>query len=130
MNLKNIYNNQLHERYNNPKYKQMLKEFSFQSGIYNPSCGDKINIQVVLHKGKIINVGYQSEGCVISSGTADLLADFFINKNIIDVTTISKEDIFSIIGMNLGPNRLRCAYITIEALQNIYQQYTNRADRA
>ncbi len=130
MNLKNIYNNQLYERYNNPKYKQILKEYSFQSGIYNPSCGDKINIQVVLSEGKIISIAYQSEGCVISGGAADLLVDFFLEKNINEVMNFTKEAIFSVIGMNLGPNRLRCAYITIEALQNIFKQYQDESQSA
>ena len=49
------------------------------------------------------------------------------SKNIDAVMTLEKNDIFTIIGMELGVNRLRCAYITLEALQNIYQQYKSRS---
>ena len=124
--MKNIYNNQLYEHYHHPKHKVILAAYTFESGVYNPSCGDRVSLQVLLKDDVLTVIGFQAEGCVISSGSADLIADFLIGKNIKDVMTISKDTITQLIGMELGPNRLRCAFITVEALQNIYKQYQER----
>jgi nitrogen fixation NifU-like protein len=123
MDFKNIYNNQLYERYNHPHHKVILKDFSHESGVYNPSCGDKVSLQVELVDGIVKVAGFQAEGCVISGGSADLLLGYMLGKHIADAQSLTKDDIFTIIGMPLGPNRLRCAFITVEALQNIAQKH-------
>ena len=119
MNLKNVYNNALYERYNHPKYKVTLNDPCLMSGVYNPSCGDKISVQIKYQEGKIIAVGYEAQGCVISGGSADLILEYALGKTAQEIMILNNEHVFAIIGMSLGPNRLRCAFITVEALKNI-----------
>ncbi len=126
MNLKNVYNNALYERYNYPKYKVILQEYNAESGVYNPSCGDRVSIQAMVKDDRLTAVGYQAEGCVISGGSADVLLEYVLGKTVADVMAITKEQVLEVIGMQLGPNRLRCALITLEALQNACKQYQDR----
>lgn len=125
MNFKNIYNNELYERYTHPKHKVTLLEPTASSGIYNPSCGDKVQIQLIIKEGVIAKIGHETQGCVISAGAADLICDYVAQQPVEILRTLTREKIFEIIGMELGPNRLRCAFITVEALQNALQNYIN-----
>ena len=118
MNLKNIYNNEIYERYAHPKHKVILTTSDATSGVYNPSCGDKVQVQLLIKNGIVVGIGHQTQGCVISAGSADLIVDYVLQKSIDVITNLNREKVFEIIGMELGPNRLRCAFITVEALQN------------
>ena len=118
MNLKNIYNNQIYERYNHPKHKVTLAQPTSESGVYNPSCGDKVTVQILIQNGVVTEIGHHTQGCVISGGAADLICEYSLGKTAEMITSLTPEAVFTIIGMKLGPNRLRCAFITVEALQH------------
>lgn len=120
-----MYQEQLQDRYEHPQFKGVLSHYSYESGVYNPSCADKIHFQVLLEGDVVVDIAYQTEGCVISGATADLLAEFIKGKSLQSCMTLSKEDLFALIGMQLGPNRFRCAYISVEALQDIYHKVHN-----
>lgn len=126
MNLKKIYHERVQEHYEHPLYKCTLEHPTLTSGIFNPSCGDKVQFEVTLEGDIVTNIAFQAQGCVISGGSADILAGFMKDKQLEACMHLSKEDLFNLIGMHLGPNRYRCAFISVEALQGLYKQYQEK----
>ena len=81
-------------------------------------CGDHIRIDLRLDE----NQGWQEaafdgHGCAISQASADLLLESIIGKSVEEVKQISKDDLLELLGLELGPVRLKCALLSLKVLK-------------
>ncbi len=119
MSYQNLYNQRLMDYYKYPRNKGTLENPNFKSGVYNPLCGDRVLLQGMYNAdGIILECFFIAEGCVISQATASIIAEYAVGKTKHDVASLKKEDVLNLIQIELGPTRLRCALISLEALQN------------
>lgn len=113
-----MYQALLHDHYQHPRNKGTLLAADFTSHQHNPSCGDTISFQgIVAASGLLIKVAFTGSGCVISQATASLLSEKVVGTPIAQIQLIDKNMILQLIGMELGPTRLKCALLPLEALQ-------------
>ncbi len=117
MNYDSLYKELILEHYHHPKNKRLIEGNHLQSVILNPSCGDQIMMQVVINNGIITDCAFQSKGCVISAACASMLTELVYNKPIAFVDSLNSDDMLKLVGMPLGPTRLRCALLSLEALK-------------
>jgi nitrogen fixation protein NifU and related proteins len=117
-----LYQEELMEHFKHPLNKGRLKDPDMTSGEYNPSCGDKVCVDCKMKDGVITEIGFVGSGCVISQASASMITDFCRGKSVDDILAITKDDILSLLGIELGPNRLRCALLTLQALQSGLQK--------
>jgi len=114
----NIYQAILLDHYRNPRNRGELEKPDFSSGGDNPSCGDSIAFQGRVKDGKLVAVAFTGSGCVISQATASLLAEYVLNKKLVEIVVLDKDFVLSMIGMQqLGPIRIKCALLSLQALQ-------------
>ena len=84
----------------------------------NPLCGDKIRIEIRVDKnGFITEAVFRGRGCSISQASADLVIESIIGKSIEEVKQMTKEDVLDILGIELGPVRLKCALLPLKVLK-------------
>lgn len=100
-----------------PRHKKTIEGPTFSSGQSNPSCGDKITFEGIIKDGVITEIGFSGSGCVISQASASMLAEKCIGKSIDEVLALSKDDITAMLNTTLGPNRLKCALLSLQALK-------------
>lgn len=112
-----FYQKFLMDHFKKPRNKEVIENPDFASGQKNPSCGDSVSITGLLDNGKIKKVCFYGSGCVISQATASILTQKCEGKTVEEVLALTKDDILKMIGLELGPNRLKCALISLEALQ-------------
>ncbi len=120
-----LYKDILLDHYRSPRNKGTLDNPDFASGDYNPSCGDGISIQGIIKDDKIKKVIFKGSGCVISQSTASLLTEAAVNKTIDEILDLSNNDIQIMIGMQLGPIRLKCALLPLYVLQQGIKKYSD-----
>ena len=60
---------------------------------------------------------FDGKGCSISQASADLLVEAAIGKPLEEVKQLSKEDILDLLGIELGPVRLKCALLSLKVLK-------------
>ena len=60
------------------KYQKKISDFTHNSKVKNPLCGDEIQLFLKVNKGKITKVSHQGKNCVYCQASANLLA---INSN-------------------------------------------------
>ncbi len=114
-----LYNQIIMDYYRYPRNKGILEKPDFVSGVYNPLCGDHVTICGMFDSNKgIESCFFDAKGCVVSQATASLLVEYVIKKPIQEILLLNKNDIISLIKIELGPTRLRCALISLEALHN------------
>jgi nitrogen fixation NifU-like protein len=113
----NIYKELLTDHYRNPRNRGCLEGATFTSQVHNPSCGDSICIQGIIQDNHLRAVAFQGNGCVISQATASLLTEALKGKSLSEVIAFSVSDVIKLIGMPLGPVRMRCATLPLHAIQ-------------
>ncbi len=113
----NLYQEQLLDHYKNPRHHGVLDDPEIIVQNYNPSCGDQVVIHANVRNGILEEVAFSGKGCVISQAATSLLCEKMSGKSVEIIGQLSKDDILELIGINLGPTRLRCALLGLEALQ-------------
>lgn len=116
--MNDLYREVIIERYKNPSYRGTLDphDISFQDD--NPLCGDHIRIDLrVGEDGIVKEAAFDGHGCAISQASADLLVESIIGKHLDEVKSITKEDLLDLLGVELGPVRLKCALLSLKVLK-------------
>ncbi len=113
-----LYREVIIEHYKNPDHRGHLdpNDISFEDE--NPLCGDHIRIDLrVDADGKIKEAAFDGHGCAISQASSDLLLDSIIGKSVDDVKKLTKTDVLDLLGIELGPVRLKCALLPLKILK-------------
>lgn len=114
--MSNFYQEELLEHYKYPQNKKSISNPDFSAGEENPSCGDQIYIEGKVENNILSDIGFSGKGCVISQATASMLTEYCLEKNINELLTITQEDLLKLVGITLGPVRMKCATLSLEVL--------------
>jgi nitrogen fixation NifU-like protein len=113
-----FYRELIIERYKTPHFRGELDPSDISYEDDNPACGDHIKIDLRVDKDQnITEAAFSGEGCAISLASADLLIESIIGKNLEEIKKLSKEDILEMLGIELGPVRLKCALLPLKVLK-------------
>jgi len=113
-----LYRQVIIERYKSPLFRGELDPHDISFEDENPLCGDHIRIDLrVDDTGKVTEAGFSGHGCAISQASADLLLEAVIGKPLDEVKALSKQDILDMLGIDLGPVRLKCALLPLKVLK-------------
>ena len=113
-----LYREVIIEHYKNPAFRGTLdpNDISFEDE--NPLCGDHLKIDLrVDEKGNVSEAAFSGHGCAISQASADLLLESIIGKNVEEVKKLTKGDVLDLLGIELGPVRLKCALLPLKILK-------------
>ena len=113
-----LYREVIIEHYKNPGYRGHLDPHDIQFEDNNPLCGDHIEITMqVGEDGMVIDARFDGHGCAISQASADLLIESVIGKPLEEVKQLNKDYILELLGIDLGPVRLKCALLSLKVLK-------------
>jgi nitrogen fixation NifU-like protein len=113
-----FYRELIVDRYKNPIFKGNLDPHNYSYEDENPLCGDHIKIELQVDQDNIItNAAFSGHGCAISQASADLLLESVVGKKIDEVKKITKDTILELLGIELGPVRLKCALLSLKVLK-------------
>ena len=113
-----LYREVILDHYKNPSYKGELDPADITYEDNNPLCGDHLRIDLRIDADKnIVEAAFSGHGCAISLASADLLLESIIGKNIEDVKNLTKQDILDLLGVDLGPVRLKCALLSLKVVK-------------
>ncbi|HLC59717.1 MAG TPA: SUF system NifU family Fe-S cluster assembly protein [archaeon] len=113
-----IYKDKIVDHYKNPRNFGSLKNASSSVKENNPSCGDEIEIQMIIEDNKIKDIKFQGIGCVISVASTSMLTSFIKGKNLEDVQKLTKDDVIGLLGIHLSPVRLKCALLPLNIIRS------------
>jgi nitrogen fixation NifU-like protein len=114
-----MYRQIIVERYKEPQYRGTLEPHDITFEDENPLCGDHIRIDLRVDDDQIVKeAAFSGHGCAISQASADLLMESIIGKSVAEVKALTKEDILDMLGIELGPVRLKCALLSLKVLKS------------
>lgn len=113
-----LYRELILDRYKHPLKRGTLDPHDYTYEDENPLCGDRIRIDVRMGAdGHVTDASFSGTGCAISQASADLLVESIIGKGLDEVKALSKDDILEMLGIELGPVRLKCALLSLKVLK-------------
>jgi nitrogen fixation NifU-like protein len=113
-----LYREIIIDRFKNPRMKGTLDPHDFSYEDDNPLCGDRIRIDVrVDEQETITEAAFSGEGCAISQASADILTESIVGRSLDQVKGMGKSEILDLLGIELGPVRLKCALLSLKVLK-------------
>ena len=113
-----LYREIIIERYKNPAHRGNLDPHDISYVDENPLCGDHIQVDLrVNEEGIITDASFSGHGCAISQASSDLLMEHVIGKSLEDVKALNKQSVLDLLGIELGPVRLKCALLPLKVIK-------------
>ena len=111
-----LYKEELLEHYRHPRNYGELRDEAIASQSLNPSCGDQVAIYVKADGGRLAEISFTGKGCVISQAAASMLTEKVKGQLLQTILELDTAAMLGLVGIPLGPTRLRCALLSLEAL--------------
>ena len=131
--LDDLYRRVIMDHYKTPRNRGTLEEGSVTINLNNPTCGDRINLQLLIEDGIVKNARWGGEGCSISMSSASMMTDAIKGKTTQQALEMADrfsslmkgesvefdeyEDIEALSGVNKFPARIKCATLAWNALR-------------
>lgn len=112
-----MYSALILEHYKNPENFGEIRNADLESVDDNPTCGDRIKMQIRLDGKKIHDVKFSGDGCAICIASASMLTSKIKGKNLSEAKKISKEDVFELLKIKLTASRVKCALLSLKVLK-------------
>jgi nitrogen fixation NifU-like protein len=113
-----LYREVIIDRYQNPQFRGELDPHDYSYHDDNPVCGDHIRIDLRVDGNDVVTEAlFSGEGCSISQASADLLMEKVTGLPLDEVRALGKQDILDLLGIELGPVRLKCALLSLKVLK-------------
>ena len=113
-----LYREVIIEHYKNPSHRGHLDPHDITFADNNPLCGDHIEITIqIAEDGTVKDARFDGHGCAISQASADLLVESVIGKPLEEVKKLGRHDILEMLGIELGPVRMKCALLSLKVLK-------------
>lgn len=106
-----------HSKY--PSNYGTLEQATASQEEYNPLCGDRIRLDLLIVDDVVQDIRFSGKGCAISQASASLLTEAIKGKTVDEAKAFSKDDLLDLIGIPLhrNPVRLKCALLSLKALK-------------
>jgi nitrogen fixation NifU-like protein len=113
-----LYRQLIIDRYKNPQHRGHLDPHQIAFEDDNPLCGDHIRVELQVNGQEVVQAAaFEGRGCAISQASADLLMEAVIGKTLDEVKALTKDDLLDLLGIELGPVRLKCALLSLKVLK-------------
>ncbi|HYR68953.1 MAG TPA: SUF system NifU family Fe-S cluster assembly protein [Candidatus Dormibacteraeota bacterium] len=117
MSFDDLYRQNILDHYQSPRNFGTLEHPDISAEDSNPLCGDVIRMDLKIEDGKVADVRFTGKGCSISRAAASMLTEEIRGKSLEEVKRIGKDEVLEMLGIELGPVRLKCALLALKTLK-------------
>ena len=115
--MEDLYRDNIIDHYQNPRNFGTLDQPDISYEDSNPVCGDELRIDLKIDQGRVVDARFTGHGCSISQASASMLTEEIIGKTLAEVQHIDKQYLLDLLGIPLGPVRLKCALLSLKVLK-------------
>ncbi|WP_077327866.1 Fe-S cluster assembly sulfur transfer protein SufU [Virgibacillus siamensis] len=139
-NLDTLYRQVIMDHYKNPRNRGTVEGDALTVDMNNPTCGDRIQLQLQVEDGIVKDAKFTGEGCSISMSSASMMTQAIKGKKLDDALKMSKAfsqmmlgeeldldgmdfgDIEALQGVSKFPARIKCATLAWKAMEKGVQE--------
>lgn len=134
-NLDTLYRQVIMDHYKHPRNRGTVEGDSLKVDMNNPTCGDRIQLQLKIDDGIVTDAKFDGEGCSISMSSASMMTEAIKGKDLdqalkmsdlfskmmlgedVDTDEFDLEDIEALQGVTKFPARIKCATLAWKAME-------------
>lgn len=105
------------DHYKHPRHKGKLEDADVHRHETNPFCGDEVTIFLSIADDTVAGASFEGRGCAISQASASMIMEEIIGMPVDELKQWGKEDVLDLLGIEIGPVRLKCALLPLKALK-------------
>ncbi|PIQ76825.1 SUF system NifU family Fe-S cluster assembly protein [Candidatus Peregrinibacteria bacterium CG10_big_fil_rev_8_21_14_0_10_49_24] len=113
-----LYAENILDHYRDPRHKGVLANADITHSEANISCGDEVTLHIRIEDNRIADIAWEGTGCAISQAGISILCEELHGMSVHDATALTKEDIYELLGIPVGPRRFKCALLCLHTLKN------------
>jgi len=116
INMQNIL-----DHFKDPDNYGELSNFTHVYELKNLSCGDSIKVFLLVEDDKVSKVSFLGSGCAISQAAMSILTSEITAMTLDELRKLDSAYIKELLGIKLGPTRLKCATLGLESIRKALQ---------
>jgi nitrogen fixation NifU-like protein len=113
-----LYREILMEHWENPKNYRVMEKPDVDVTKLNPLCGDKVRIMAKVKKGRIEEVSFTCQSCVVAKALASQLTLVAKGMKVKEFAKMKPEEFLATMEMGFSPVRMKCALLGFTTLKN------------
>ncbi|MDA8195344.1 MAG: SUF system NifU family Fe-S cluster assembly protein [Thermaerobacter sp.] len=132
MNLDDLYRETILDHNQSPRNQGHLEHPSKTVGLLNPTCGDQIQLELLVAGGQVADIRFNGHGCSISMASASMLTEAVKGHSVEHALRIAQSfkkflmgesspvdlgDLAMLKGVSQFPSRVKCATLAHNALE-------------
>lgn len=139
-NLDSLYRQVIMDHYKSPRNYGTLSDNALTLEMNNPTCGDRIEVHLMIEDDRIKDVKFEGEGCSISLASASMMTEAVKGQKLVDALTMSETfsrlmlgeidelsdqdmgDAEALKGVSKFPARIKCATLAWKAMEKATNQ--------
>jgi nitrogen fixation protein NifU and related proteins len=129
ISMREVYHEKIMEHFHNSPYRGRLENPDFITDETSPSCGDRIIFTGKCDNNRLIGVKFEGEGSIIGQVAASMLCEKVQGLDCDAIFELTTDDIVQLLGIKLGPNRLRTIAFVLQAFQKGVASYLSTKTR-
>jgi nitrogen fixation NifU-like protein len=140
--LRELYQEVILDHSRHPRHFGVLENATHKAEGYNPLCGDKVNVMLVLDKdGKVADIKFTGKGCAISQASASMMTEMLAGRTLEeaqklmdgfvhvvkgeaapDLSADDREYLDVMAGLSEFPMRVKCATLAWHTFSNAIEE--------
>lgn len=138
MSLNDLFTEIIIDHYQHPHNHGVITDPTSSSRGYNESCGDDIEVTLLVRDGVIADAKFSGAGCSISQASASIMTDLVKGKSLDEVKQLAEEfysmvkgtdgnydeelgDAVALQGVSKFPVRVKCATLAWHTLEESFK---------
>ena len=113
-----IYSEIILDHYYHPRHGVRLSSPTATAEEFNPVCGDKVLVDILIENSRCHDIGVITEGCAISRAAGSLLAEAIKGQPVEVINAFASDDVIALLGVTINPARVKCALLGWSAIKS------------
>ncbi len=122
-----LYAENILDHFRHPRGKKTVSHPTVTHEEVNASCGDALSVSLHSEGNRIAEFGWQGTGCAISQAAMSMLSEELAGKTAEEILKLTPVEIYALLGVPVGPRRVKCALLCLHALKNALRKETGEA---
>jgi nitrogen fixation protein NifU and related proteins len=136
--LRELYQEVILDHSKHPRHFGKLADATNTAQGYNPLCGDRVTVQLIVDKDdRIADIKFEGKGCAISQASASLMTDMIVGRTVAEAETLmggflnlvkgeaiegldadDRERLDVMAGVSAFPMRVKCATLAWHTMKS------------
>lgn len=111
-----LYRDIILDMYRHPRNKKKIDPCTACARVVNTSCGDDIEVYVLIDNKLVTDIGHMGQGCAISQAGASLLTEALKGASVDMISTWNADTVLALFPVAIPPMRHGCALLAWHSL--------------